>query len=271
MNTASLYPLIDDSIRNYDRAVTYFPDYFINLDHVCPIVWFGELNSEFPKVITFGSNPSDKEFLNNSHVLLARPRFYNFFNRPLSVTASSITPPGGLAQNIEEDDNEYFRTNPYHWFKSIHNLVRKCYPFDPSIIHIDALPFATSVKFTALDRSVQATCPNPYFNTFADVLAWGANFAERLLTEIVDNDDVRGIMIVGGESIRQFKIIFNASIRNVRTAPYMAKDKKYSIEKFDLHLAGKTIEVVGTTIYLPNSHLGNHLNVTHLATSLQQL
>ena len=66
-NTSILYPLINEAGRNYDWAVTEFPQYFVNLEAVCPIVWFGDLQVAAPKIITFGSNPSDKEFHNTEH------------------------------------------------------------------------------------------------------------------------------------------------------------------------------------------------------------
>ena len=141
MNTQLLHSLIDEAVDKYQVVTPLFPGYFNNLMEVCPIVWFGALNSDSPKVITFGCNPSDKEFLDKNHCLLGNSRFPKYFaNAPLNII-----------QNVEEDDNEYFTNNPYlSWFNSIRDFAEKYYDVEAksSCVHIDALPFATSVKFT---------------------------------------------------------------------------------------------------------------------------
>ena len=256
MNTSILYPLINEAGRNYDWAVTEFPQYFVNLETVCPIVWFGDLQVAAPKIITFGSNPSDKEFHNTEHHLLTNPRFPKFFNRGVKVTATTMTPPHGVAQNIEEDDNEYFDNNPYmSWFRPIQNFA-KAYFGDGCCIHIDALPFATSQKFTTLSRTTLPTSAviHPHFQDFGAVLDWGADFARRLLQEIVDNDDVRGIVLVGGENIRQFKSIYTTYINGAKKQNISIGNRKFSIEKMMVNIGSKTIEIIGTSIYLPNPY-----------------
>lgn len=256
MNTVDLYPLINEAGRNYDWAVTEFPQYFVNLETVCPIVWFGNLQADEPKIITFGSNPSDKEFHNAGHFLLTNPRFPKFFNRSVTVTPTTMYPPHGVAQNIEEDDNEYFDNNPYmSWFRPIQNFA-KAYFGNGCCIHIDALPFATSQKFTTLNRNIPAlpSIHNPHFHNFGDVLDWGADFARRLLQEIVDNDNVLGIVLVGGENIRQFKSIYRSYINGAKKQNISIGNRKFSIEKMMVNIGSKTIEIIGTSIYLPNPY-----------------
>jgi DNA modification methylase len=78
MNTASpqIQNLIRETCQHFDWASTDFPSYFQNgLNSVFPIVWFGELCSNEPKVITFGSNPSDKEFLSKGSTPCSPLRF----------------------------------------------------------------------------------------------------------------------------------------------------------------------------------------------------
>ena len=276
MVTSNLYPLIEEAIQNHDWAVSQFPAYFENLSNTCPIVWFGDLASNAPKIITFGSNPSDKEFHDDDHQLLKRPRFPKFINRGLTVTAKSMSPAFGVAQNIEEDDNDYFKesNNPYMgWFRPLHNFAKEYYKDvceDPVCIHLDALPFATSKKFKDLKRNTESLTSNPHFQNFGDVLDWGADFAHRLLQEIVDADQVLGIVLIGRENIRQFKSIFKRNIFNVKEGDFFVK-RNFAIEKFEVNIGLKTIEVIGTTIYLPNSHLGNALNTVSLVSAIKQL
>ena len=161
MNTTSLHPLIEESIINYDWAATQFPDYLKNLSNLAPIVWFGALDNDLPKIITFGSNPSDKEFLDNNHNLLTNPRFPNLHNHPVVVGAGSVNPMTALANYLEEDYNRYFDNRPYwSWFRPIHAFVEVHYsqPLNISYplpcIQVDALPFATSTKFTELKTEI---------------------------------------------------------------------------------------------------------------------
>ena len=86
MNTQLLHSLIDEAVYKYRRAVELFPGYFNNLTEVCPIVWFGAMNTDSPKVITFGCNPSDKEFLDTDHRLLK-----NLDSLNISLTHLSIS------------------------------------------------------------------------------------------------------------------------------------------------------------------------------------
>lgn len=270
MNTSKLYPLINEAGRNHDWAVSEYPQYFTNLATTCPIVWFGDLKSNTPKIITFGSNPSDKEFLDGQHQLLKRPRFPKFFNQSLNVTATNMYPTQGIAQIIEEDDNDYFNinNNPYmSWFRPIHNFAKE-YFGDECCIHIDALPFATSQKFTTLQRNTVSASSNPHFPIFSNVLEWGADFARRLLEEIVNNNDVRGIVLVGGENIRQFKSIFKPNIINLKKGVFIA-NRKYNIEKMVINLGSKTIEVIGTSIYLPNPY--GQINLNNLVAAIKKL
>ena len=276
MVTSNLYPLIEEAIHNHDWAVSQFPEYFENLSNSCPIVWFGDLASNAPKIITFGSNPSDKEFHDDRHQYLKNPRFPKFFNRGLTVTTNAIFPVSGVVQNIEEDDNDYFKesNNPYMgWFRPLQNFAKEYYKDvceNPVCIHLDALPFATSKKFTELKRNTESQSPNPHFKNFGDVLDWGADFAHRLLQEIVDADQVLGIVLIGRENIRQFKSIFKRNISNVKEGNFFVK-RNFAIEKFEVNIGSKTIEVIGTTIYLPNSHLGNALNTSSLVSAIKQL
>ena len=263
MNTQLLHSLIDEAVDKYRIAAKLFPGYFNNLTGVCPIVWFGALNTDGPKVITFGCNPSDKEFLDKNHRLLVNPRFPKYFaNTPLNII-----------KNIEEDDNEYFENNPYlSWFNSIRNFAAMYYNIaESSCIHIDALPFATSVKFTNLRNNTMPQVSNSVFSNFGDVLDWGGDFTRRLLEQIVIHDNVKGISIVGGVSIRRFEKIFADYITCKKEVTYPVGKRKFTIVKYTLCINSTSIEAVGTTIYLPNSYLGNKLNLSNLTAAIKAL
>ena len=275
MNTKILYPLIEEAIQNHKLVTPLFPNYFFkNLANVAPIVWFGELNSSLPKIITFGSNPSDKEFLDNYGQMLQVQRF------PNSVYVHSVT-----SADIEYDDNNYFKINPYNrWFNPLKKFAEGYFRFnalnneegayssDFSYIHIDALPFATSEKFTKLDGSVLSVLQNPTFSCFDDVLRWGQCFTKRLFLQIAQNDTIRGVLISGRVNIAHFKTVFADYIDHHRYKSdfYTINGRKYLIERYYLQIGQKSIEVIATSIYLSNPHIKG-LNHQDLMAEIKKL
>ena len=205
MNTSLLIPLVDQAIGEYQKVVSDYPSYFsYGLDKVIPIPFFGDLSSDTPKVLTFGSNPSDNEFLKRGkHTFLPKPRF------------SSVGNPVTTSQAVIMDCCEYFRVNPYYWFKKIHSVPAAYISSHEGIeyIHVDAMPFATSVKFTKL---------NPLFpshaggSTFQSVLDWGQQYLRELVNLIVQNDSVLYISIVGRTNWEQFDTIFSGHVSNMK-------------------------------------------------------
>ena len=275
MNTNILYPLIDEAIQNHKLAAPLFPNYFDNnLANVAPVVWFGELNSSLPKIMTFGSNPSDKEFLDNGGQMLQDPRF------PNSTAVHSVT-----VANVEGDDNQYFSRNPYKlWFNPLKKFAEGYFNFNSknneegsesssfSYVHIDALPFATSEKFTKLDGSVLSTVQNPTFSCFDNVLRWGQGFTRRLFLQIAQNDTISGVLISGRVNVAHFKTIFADYIdRNrYKSGFYTANGYKYLIEKYYLQIGQKSIEVIATSIYLSNPRIKG-LNYHNLMAEIKKL
>lgn len=255
MNTNILYPLIDEAVQVHKLTTPLFPDYFKkNLSNVAPIVWFGRLGSSIPKIITFGSNPSDKEFLDKNLEMLQTPRF------PNSLNVHSV-----VASDIETDDNNYFNLYPYKsWFNPLHSFAQDYFGIK-DCIHIDALPFATLEKFTKLDPSTIAVGATSGFACFGDVLSWGQCFARRLVLQIVQNDQVCGVLVSGLTNLKLFKTIFAGYINQTssKSSHYTVNGRKYLIEKFYLQIDCHKIEVIGTSIYLPAPRIKglNHKNL----------
>ena len=55
--------LVQEAIDKYRKIIRECPEFFENgLNRTFPIVWFGDICCDKAKIITFGSNPSDKEF-----------------------------------------------------------------------------------------------------------------------------------------------------------------------------------------------------------------
>jgi len=269
MNTASpqIQNLIRETCQHYDWASTDFPSYFQNgLNSVFPIVWFGELCSNEPKVITFGSNPSDKEFLSKGSTPCSPLRFPKIPTTVITVYNNPYIP------NLTDDYNSYFHNNPYNkWFDPIQSLPKAYFGVGKdNCIHLDALPFATSVKFTNL-KNILSTIPSLHYNCFDDVLYWGRDFSRRLMAEIVLNDNIMGISVVGKTCTKEFLSTFNHFINNYKTGIYNYGNSSSCIWKCELHISGRTIEVIGTNIYLPYP-LGFRMSyLPHLVAAIKKL
>jgi len=114
---------------------------------VPPILWFGNMESDKPKIVTIGANPSNREFFS------LKGKAYHRFNY------SAINPYNPI--ELEHAYNNYFNNLPYRgWFGSekgtkveafLHGLDASYYDNTDKkyqAIHIDFFPFATSKKFT---------------------------------------------------------------------------------------------------------------------------
>ena len=224
--------LIKQACDVYDDVVKAFPGYFVNgLDGVFPIVWFGDLVSQRNVIVTFGSNPSDKEFCSKVS------RFPN--------SQSGSTP---LPSDLAKDYNGYFNVNPYNsWFNSIREFAHENFHSNAECIHVDALPFATSVKYSEFKNISAVSGHNSNFKDWRAVLEWGRAFVKEVLGKIVNGNNVLGISVVGRTNFELFKEVFgNQFTYNV------SKKNDYSVFKGELVIYGRVIPVCGTTKYLPN-------------------
>ena len=224
--------LIKQACDVYDDVVKAFPGYFVNgLDGVFPIVWFGDLVSQRNVIVTFGSNPSDKEFCSKVS------RFPN--------SQSGSTP---LPSDLAKDYNGYFNVNPYNsWFNSIREFAHENFHSNAECIHVDALPFATSVKYSEFKNISAVSGHNSNFKDWRAVLEWGRAFVKEVLGKIVNGNNVLGISVVGRTNFELFKEVFGNQFTN-----HVSTKNDYSVFKGELVIYGRVIPVCGTTKYLPN-------------------
>lgn len=239
--------LVQEAIDKYRKIIRECPEFFENgLNRTFPIVWFGDICCDKAKIITFGSNPSDKEFSK-------------------SVTRFPKSAAGKNISTLCDDYNRYFDNQPYNqWFNPIREFAGRYYSPDAEIVHVDALPFATSKKFVSLLKR----------SSFQGILKWGHNFTRHLIEYIVQHNDVKGISIVGRTSLAQFCEIFQDSKTVEKRGEISLNGKKYTIYKGSFNICGKDIEVVGTTVYLPNPHvrgLTNSALIGQIVTAITNL
>lgn len=124
------------------------------IDWACPVISFGNINS---KLATVGINPSNLEFTDRSGNELGNDhrRFPTLRSLKL-VDWDQLTDKDLNA--ILESCNEYFQHNPYDtWFKQLDYLISGAifsyyFPLNNSC-HLDIIPYATSKKWSDIDKN----------------------------------------------------------------------------------------------------------------------
>jgi len=162
------------------------------LPYAPPVLWFGDLESQLPKIVTIGANPSRREFLpnadtnphnRNNYLANHVQRFY-VLDLPLP-DLNNI--PENLLDEIINSYNSYFASKPYAtWFGAqgggkveafINGLDASLYNNDNNYrgIHIDLFPFATVSDFGA----IHDLCDQHLFQT-----GWAQELLEHLILNI---------------------------------------------------------------------------------------
>lgn len=140
---------------------------------ILPVPFFGNIANDKPRIFTIGSNPSDKEFIDDKGNPLKSPRFF----RPQFVS------PSWGWRELFEACNEYFVNSPYtRWFgkhgtriEGFLNLLDASY-YDTSdyqyqAVHVDLMPFPTEEKFASFKKT-HPTEAKEYINSYGIPLVY---------------------------------------------------------------------------------------------------
>ncbi len=121
----------------------------------CPVPSFGDLSNS--KIATLGLNPSNKEFVDKTGKELngVSRRFHTLNSLDLDCWSKVEDYHLDL---INFSCKEYFSRNPYDtWFKKLDYLISETntsfYSSVESACHLDLIPYATSCKWTELNRT----------------------------------------------------------------------------------------------------------------------
>lgn len=183
------------------------------LPYAPPVLWFGDLNSPQPKIVTIGANPSRREFLPsananqnvyNNYLVGHKARFY-VSNIPF---ANLLNIPNQTLDDIIKSYDDYFTKNPYAiWFGNhgggkvealINGLGASFYSnsYDYRGIHIDLFPFATMSNYTRIIN----LCNKSLFHT---------NWAQNFLLSLIQRIKPEKLIIFGISNYRSILRIFN--------------------------------------------------------------
>jgi hypothetical protein len=128
------------------------------LNWACPVPFFGGLDSA--RVASVGINPSASEFLGSSGLELdgVNRRFPTL--RSLGLRSWNQIGSDGVIK-IRKACDQYFLGNPYtRWFGVLETLFTDSgltyYGREPSICHLDLVPYATSQRWGDLDQKTRS-------------------------------------------------------------------------------------------------------------------
>ncbi len=231
------------------------------LDKAPPVLWFGNLNSDKPKILTIGANPSRWEFLDRKEMksclkpfkkdcyedkYLSEVRFTHLMN---NQNYEDILNSKELRKEIIKSYNNYFGTNPYKkWFglnkPDAYNCEGVLRGMDASYYendtkyracHIDLFPFATVSNFNEITKITEQDILNDF---------WAKNLVDELLTLFKP----KVILVFGKENYKYFYKYFN--LKNGKEE--IIQDKQGQNRRIHYDLTYNAIKVIGLSINLGN-------------------
>lgn len=232
-----------------------------------PVLWFGDLRSDLPKIVTIGANPSRREFLPsananqnvyNNYLVGHKARFY-VSNIPLTnlPNVSNQT-----LDDIISSYSDYFTKNPYAtWFGKqgggkvealINGLGASFYSnsYDYRGIHLDLFPFATMSNYTR----IISLCNVSLFNT---------NWAQNFLLSLIHRIEPVKLIIFGISNYRSILRIFNK--QDVAPRPINIGTKTCDVY---YNVIGGNLPIIGFYINLGNPIGWSRQELIQLGNSL---
>lgn len=169
------------------------------LDWTCPVPFFGDATTA--QIATVGINPSKREFLSESGVVLrgVRQRLPTMRSLGLSRWAhSDATQLGAISQACLT----YFQRQPYSaWFDVLDRVLSIAgatyYGSQPSACHLDLVPYATSVSWGRLPAGERR-----------DIALFAADALGRVLQEL----SIRVVILNGRAVVHQFGLLSDAEL-----------------------------------------------------------
>ncbi len=216
-----------------------------------PVISFGDVTKSI--IATIGINPSNREFesLNGVELKGAERRFH-------TLNSLKIKTWRNLDSNHYNRINKYcfnyFIRNPYDaWFKKLDYIISgtaKSYYFpSQQACHLDLIPWATSKKWSDINKGTQSS-----------LLLSSGNF----LGEILRNSDVKVLVLNGQTVVTNLEKIANRKLSRTEVLEWRLKRRrgndvkgyKYegSINQIGGIYLGKKIRVLGFNYNIQSSY-----------------
>lgn len=238
-----------------------------------PVLWFGNNNTNKPKIITIGANPSRSEFLNGNNTTLrytsadklpylskSQQRFYTFDKNEINSQLSIQK----LHEIISSYDN-YFTNKPYRsWFGKenggkVEALVNSFgasfyHHGNKQAIHLDLFPFATHSDFNKIKH-------------LAEDDLFSNSWAQEFLLNLINNIEPEIIIVFGIANYNIFNKLFKNNLKQLANGNFTNNAENnhtnYFISNFN------NIRIVGLSINLGNPRGFNREDLLNLGKKIQ--
>jgi len=245
-------------------ALSAIPDWEHELlDKAPPVLWFGDANSEKPKILSFGANPSRWEFLDERGIKKAELQKHEYESRYLKpgqrrfVHLEDLQHWGDLLrdeplrQRILDSFNNYFKSgNAYRWFGAnkedsynaeglLRGMEASYFDIDSRYraMHIDLFPFTTIRDF----GSIRTIAERDVLNGF---------WARNLVNEIMSLLRPEKLLLFGAGNLHYFCNYFEAGAGAASAWKATGTGALGTCRVYRFHYAG--IPVWGLSVNLGN-------------------
>jgi hypothetical protein len=127
------------------------------LSQSTPVIYFG--NYDKAKACTISLNPSDKEFVNNSNILLDNENSERLCSRKNLNKSDNDELTDDEAEIVLRYCTDYFDINPYtNWFNPFDKFINYYggYSYyDGSCVHLDLVQWATYKKWSNISENIR--------------------------------------------------------------------------------------------------------------------
>jgi hypothetical protein len=238
-----------------------------------PVLWFGNNNTNKPKIITIGANPSRSEFLNGNNSTLrgisadnvpylskSQQRFYTFDKNELTSDLSLQK-----LHEIINSYNNYFTNHPYRsWFGKVNggkvealvNSFGASFYNDGNkqVLHLDLFPFATLSDFNKIKHLAED-------DLFCN------SWAQEFLLNLISNIEPEIIIVFGITNYNIFNRLFKNNLKQLANGKFINHTENnhtnYLISNFN------NIKLVGLSINLGNPRGFNREDLLNLGKKIQ--
>jgi hypothetical protein len=209
-----------------------------------PIIYFG--NYDKAKACTISLNPSNKEFVDGSNILLDNRHLERLCTRKQLHKSDNEELTDNDAEIVLEYCNNYFKKRPFNmWFKPFDYFIKKYGDYsyyDDTCVHLDLVQWATSDKWSVLSPLIR----QKHLDNDLHVLKY-------LLNKNFETMFLNGKTVV--DSVSK---CLNINLTK-KTIPFINANGK-TTELTISHGRYNQIEVIGWNVYLQSASVGGNEN-----------
>lgn len=246
--------IISESVEELKRLRKIWPEEFRD---VPPVLWFGDIESQKPKVLVISANPSRPD------QPAGNPRIPSSIGWNINKVDIS---------KLEDDYNRYFFNNPAtQWFGKnnvqegqgriedfLNGLDASFYGTKKyQAIHIDLIPFSTTTTFTQIDNQIMAINGLP-------------EWVEKHVKELIALIDPKVIIINGNSNFDFFNLCVNIGAQPYKALvlPLNKGGKEATVTIWE---SSNTPKIIATSLNMGSYCMHSWQTIMHLGEQVYKL